>query len=54
QDGSFAREWIEENEKGQPRLKKLREAEANHPIEKIGKVLRGMMPWLHTKKEMEA
>ncbi|WP_457566032.1 ketol-acid reductoisomerase [Caldithrix abyssi] len=50
QDGSFAREWIEENEKGQPTLKKLREEYANHLIEKVGKQLRAMMPWLKEKK----
>ena len=50
QDGSFAREWIEENEKGQPTLKKLRQEYANHPIEKVGKQLRAMMPWLKEKK----
>ncbi len=50
QDGSFAREWIEENEKGQPTLKKLREKYLNHPIEKVGAELRKMMPWLKEKK----
>ncbi len=50
QDGSFAREWIEENEKGQPTLKKLREEYLNHPIEKVGAQLRKMMPWLKEKK----
>ncbi|RLD11817.1 ketol-acid reductoisomerase [candidate division KSB1 bacterium] len=50
QDGSFAREWIEENEKGQPTLKKLRGKYLNHPIEKVGAELRKMMPWLKEKK----
>ncbi len=50
QDGSFAKEWIEENEKGQPTLKKLREEYLNHPIEKVGAQLRKMMPWLKEKK----
>lgn len=50
QDGSFAREWIEENEKGQPTLKKLRQEYTNHLIEKVGKQLRAMMPWLKDKK----
>ncbi len=50
QDGSFAKEWIEENEKGQPTLKKLREAYKNHLIEKVGSELRKMMPWLKEKK----
>ncbi len=50
QDGSFAKEWIEENEKGQPTLKKLRQEYSNHLIEKVGKQLRSMMPWLKDKK----
>ncbi|HHE54338.1 MAG TPA: ketol-acid reductoisomerase [Caldithrix abyssi] len=50
QDGSFAKEWIEENDKGQPTLKKLRQEYSNHLIEKVGKQLRSMMPWLKDKK----
>ena len=46
QDGSFAREWIAENDEGRPRFKLLREENSGHPIEKVGKELRGMMPWL--------
>jgi len=46
QSGEFAREWIEEYEKGAPRLQAERDALKNHPIEQIGKKLRGMMPWL--------
>jgi len=46
QSGSFAKEYIEENEKGRPNFKKLREKGQGHPIEKIGATLRSMMPWL--------
>ncbi len=46
QSGQFAEEWIEENKKGQPELKKLREEFASHPIEKVGAELRKMMSWL--------
>ena len=46
QDGSFAREWIAENDEGRPRFRRLREENAGHPIEKVGKDLRAMMPWL--------
>jgi ketol-acid reductoisomerase len=49
QDGSFANEWIEENAKGQPNLKKLREENENHPSEKVGGELRKMMSWLIKK-----
>jgi len=46
QSGEFAEEWIEEYEKGTPNLQAERESLKNHPIEKVGKKLRGMMPWL--------
>ena len=46
QDGSFAREWIAENDEGRPRFNRLRRENAEHPIEKIGKELRGMMSFL--------
>jgi len=46
QDGSFAKEWIAENDEGRHRFLRLREENAKHPIEKVGKELRGMMPWL--------
>ena len=46
QDGSFAREWIAENDEGRPRFSRLREENAEHPIEKIGEELRGMMSFL--------
>ncbi|MEM2265486.1 MAG: ketol-acid reductoisomerase [Candidatus Hadarchaeales archaeon] len=40
QNGSFAREWIEENRKGLPRLKEMREKGKEHLIEKVGRELR--------------
>lgn len=46
QDGSFAREWILENQAGRPHFNALRRLEADHPIEIVGKKLRKMMPWL--------
>ena len=46
QDGTFARNWINENEQGQPNFKKMREADRNHPIEQVGGPLRKMMPFL--------
>ena len=48
QDGTFAKEWITENDEGLPRFKRLREENNIHPIEKIGKELRDMMPWLES------
>jgi ketol-acid reductoisomerase len=46
QDGTFARTWILENQAGRPNFFARRELEANHPIEKVGAELRGMMTWL--------
>ncbi|MFO7173680.1 MAG: ketol-acid reductoisomerase [Bacillota bacterium] len=46
QDGTFAREWILENQVGRPRFTALRRLEANHPIEEVGRRLRAHMPWL--------
>ena len=46
QDGSFAREWITENDEGRPRFKRLRRENAEHPIESVGKELREMMTFL--------
>ncbi len=49
QDGTFAKEWILENQAGQPVLNALRRMEAEHLIEEVGAELRKMMPWLKKK-----
>jgi len=49
QDGSFAREWILENQAGRPMYNALKRIEADHEIESVGKQLRGMMSWLDNK-----
>jgi ketol-acid reductoisomerase len=46
QDGTFAREWISENDEGRPTFNRLRQQNAELPIERIGKELRGMMSFL--------
>ena len=46
QSGSFAAEWVEEDDQGRPNFTRMREAGANHPIEQTGKPLRRMMSWL--------
>tara|TARA_Y100000590_G_scaffold415227_1_gene512809 strand:+ start:1661 stop:2659 length:999 start_codon:yes stop_codon:yes gene_type:complete len=46
QDGTFAREWISENDEGRHRFNKLRKENAEHPIESVGKELRDMMSFL--------
>jgi ketol-acid reductoisomerase len=51
QTGSFAKEWILENQVGRPVFNALRKKEAEHPIEAVGKKLRSMMGWLQEKKK---
>ncbi len=50
QSGEFAREFIDDSKNGSPRLKKWREDSAKHPLEKVGKKLRDMMPWIARNK----
>jgi len=40
QSGDFAREWLEENRKGLPALRRMREEGREHLIEKVGRELR--------------
>jgi ketol-acid reductoisomerase len=54
QDGTFAKQWIAENEAGRPNFKKMRESEASHPIEGVGKQLREMMSFLQKPKQKAA
>ncbi|MFC1967256.1 ketol-acid reductoisomerase [Chloroflexota bacterium] len=46
QDGTFAKEWILENQAGRPTYNALKRMDAEHPIEEVGKKLRKMMSWL--------
>lgn len=46
QDGTFARNWILENQSNRAGFLATRRIEANHQIEKVGKELRSMMSWL--------
>ena len=50
QEGKFARDWVLENQAGQPSFKATRRAEAEHPIEQVGEKLRAMMPWIAKNK----
>ena len=47
QDGTFAREWMAENDEGRKRFLQMREEANQHQIEDIGKELRRMMPWMN-------
>jgi len=49
QSGKFAKEWLLENQVGRPQYNAIKDKEANHLIEKVGKGLREMMAWI--KKE---
>ena len=46
QSGAFARDWMKEARNGRPRFQQLDEQAREHPIERVGARLRGMMPWL--------
>ena len=49
--GKFSREWIKENETGRPNFDRLLEEADNHLIEKVGKQLREMMPWMRSERK---
>jgi len=49
QNGSFARQWTLENQAGRPELLCRRRSLGEHPIESVGKKLRGMMQWVQKK-----
>jgi ketol-acid reductoisomerase len=49
QDGTFAREWIAENRAGQENFKRMREEQAGHQVEVVGKELRSQMDWIDTE-----
>ncbi len=46
QNGKFAKEWVKEYEGGYKKYNALLKAGENHPIEKTGARLRGLMPWI--------
>ena len=50
QDGTWASMWIQENNAGgRANFLAMRRRETQHPIEKVGKELRAMMPWMNKK-----
>lgn len=46
QDGTFANKWLLENQANRPAFNAMRKRAVNHPIEKVGAELRGMMSWV--------
>tara|TARA_Y100000590_G_scaffold271758_1_gene305064 strand:+ start:1619 stop:2638 length:1020 start_codon:yes stop_codon:yes gene_type:complete len=50
QSGKFTKQWMDECKNGQKNFLKMREDLAKHPIEKVGKKLRDLMPWIGKNK----
>jgi ketol-acid reductoisomerase len=46
QDGTFAKEWVAEDDAGRPQFTKYRDEGAKHQIEEVGGRLRGLMSWI--------
>ena len=46
QDGTFAKEWMAENDEGRKRFLQMRREANDHQIEDVGRELRRMMPWM--------
>jgi len=54
QSGSFAKEWLAENRAGRPNFERMRRADKDHEIERVGSKLRAMMPWSEEAKAAAA
>jgi ketol-acid reductoisomerase len=46
QNGSFAKNWIAENQSGRKKFLAMRKEHAAHQMEEVGEKLRSMMPWI--------
>jgi len=46
QDGTYAKSWIEENQKNRPWFNEERRRQQDHIIEQVGAQLRSMMPFI--------
>lgn len=51
QNGTFAKDWIEENETNRPRYTQYKQEGADHQIEQVGRKLREMMPFINEGKK---
>mgnify|MGYP000382016308 CR=1 FL=1 len=49
QDGTFTKNWAAEYEAGLPNYNRFKQADLEHPIEKVGKELRAKMVWLQAQ-----
>lgn len=50
QTGRFAKEFVAENQTGNPSIKAMRRISGQHSIEEVGEKLRGMMPWIQENR----
>ncbi len=48
--GKFADEWMAEHAAGKPKFKALEKKGAEHPLEEVGKRLRGLLPWMNEER----
>ena len=53
QTGKFVRDFMAENQVGQPFFKATRRIHDEHQIEATGETLRGMMPWISAGKMVD-
>ncbi|MBW3621276.1 MAG: ketol-acid reductoisomerase, partial [Actinobacteria bacterium] len=51
QDGTFARQFVDDYESGGELLKRKRAEGRDHQIEQVGRQLRGMMSWIQGPSE---
>ena len=51
QDGTFAREWVNENQAGRPSYTRLKEKDKAHELEEVGKELRSLFAWAEAEAE---
>jgi ketol-acid reductoisomerase len=50
QEGLYAKEWLLENRANQPTFQAMRRRDRGHLLEKVGRELRRMMPWINAKE----
>ena len=53
QRGAFVRDFMQENQAGQPFFKGTRRLNDEHQIEQVGEQLRAMMPWISAGKMVD-
>jgi ketol-acid reductoisomerase len=51
QDGTFAKEWMLENQVGRPYFNARKRKEQNSLLERVGREVRSMIPWIGGKEE---